>query len=288
MGKICLVDGKTAKRYIPLFVEELEKSDSAAIRNNLVVMMVDFCVRYTALIDCFVEAIIVLHDCRAHGGHCSSQSSHSESRLFSIRGTDEISGSKRMRIYTCLLKQMAPEHLLATFAKICAEILAAASDGMLNIEDATGQSVLQILACKEICLPTSRNSTLESPEMDDESNGSGGTSPVAAKGRVISQAARKSLIQNTIPIFIELKRLLESPLTGSLMDCLRLLLKDYKNEIDEILVADKQLQRELLYDMQKHESAKARSEAAETVAVMGKSGNNHTPQSSNALSGASR
>ncbi|KAK3432599.1 hypothetical protein EUGRSUZ_D00108 [Eucalyptus grandis] len=62
---------------------------------------------------------------------------------------------------------------------------------------------------------------------------------------------RKTLIQNTIPIFIELERLLESkksPLTGSLMDCLRLLLKDYTNEIDEISVAHKQLQRELLYD----------------------------------------
>lgn len=152
------------------------------------------------------------------------------------------------------------------------------------------QDAFQILACKEIRLPTSQNSTLESPEMDDESNGSGGISPAAAKGRVISQAVRKSLIRNTIPIFIELKRLLESknsPLTGSLMDCLRLLLKDYKNEIDEILVADKQLQRELLRDMQKHESAKARSEAAEIVAVMGKSGNNHMPQASKAPSGVS-
>ncbi|KAK3435615.1 hypothetical protein EUGRSUZ_C00337 [Eucalyptus grandis] len=368
LGKICFMDGKIAKRYILLFVQELEKSDSATLRNNLVVMMADFCVRYTALIDChivkitrclgdpcelvrrqtfilldyvkwrgvlflrillslvhesekireladflfgnilrvkapllaynsFVEAIFVLKDCCAHGGHYSSQSSQSESRLlFSIRGTDEISRSKRMRIYTCLLKQMAPEHLLATFAKICADILAAASDGMLNIEDATGQSVLQEtgcfsdFACKEIRLPTSQNSTLESPEMDDESNGSGGTSPAAAEGWVISPAVRKSLIRNTIPIFIELKRLLESKnslLTGSLMDCLRLLLKDYKNELDEILVADKQLQRELLHDMQKHEFAKARSEAAETVAVMEKSGNNHTPQASNAPSGVS-
>jgi hypothetical protein len=50
-----------------------------------------------------------------------------------------------MHIYVSLLKQMAPEHLLATFAKLCAEILAAASDGMLNIEDITGQSVLQVL-----------------------------------------------------------------------------------------------------------------------------------------------
>lgn len=50
-----------------------------------------------------------------------------------------------MHIYVSLLRQMAPEHLLATFAKLCAEILAAASDGMLSIEDATGQSVLQVL-----------------------------------------------------------------------------------------------------------------------------------------------
>lgn len=78
MGKICLADGKLAKRYIPLFVQvcklqnmslcflsftmfspklkhsllqEMEKSNSAALRNNIVVMMADFCVRYTALVD---------------------------------------------------------------------------------------------------------------------------------------------------------------------------------------------------------------------------------------------
>nr|GMN24568.1 hypothetical protein TIFTF001_051382 [Ficus carica] len=39
---------------------------------------------------------------------------------------------------------MAPEHLLATFAKLCAEILAAASDGALNIDDVTGRPVLQV------------------------------------------------------------------------------------------------------------------------------------------------
>lgn len=40
---------------------------------------------------------------------------------------------------------MAPEHLLATFAKVCAEILAGVSDGMLNTDDAAGQSVLQVM-----------------------------------------------------------------------------------------------------------------------------------------------
>ncbi|KAJ0458861.1 putative armadillo-like helical, condensin subunit 1/Condensin-2 complex subunit D3 [Helianthus annuus] len=343
MGKICLADGKLAKQYIPLFVQEMEKSDIASLRNNIVVMMTDLCVRYTALVDCyipnitkclrdpcelvrrqtftllcrllqrdyvkwrgvvflrfllslvdesekirqladflfgnilkvkapllaynsFVEAIFVLNDCNAHTGQSNPLSSQKESRLFSIRGNDEKSRSQRMHIYVSLLKQMAPEHLLATFAKVCAEILASASDGMLKIEDVTSQSVLQdafrVLSCKEIKIPTNKGSSTESSEMEED------VTENAIKGRVITQVVKKSLIQNTIPIFIELKRLLESKnsrLTGSLMECLRILLKDYKNEIEEMLVADKQLQKELIYDMQKYELQKARSTAAEAV-----------------------
>lgn len=119
--------------------------------------------------------------------------------------------------------------------------------------------------------------------MDEEggdTGGGGGSPAAAARGRVITQAVKKGLIQNTIPIFIELKRLLEnknSPLTGSLMECLRILLKDYKNEIDEILVADKQLRKELMYDMQKYESLKVKSTAAEAVASVKKEGAFRSP-----------
>lgn len=49
-----------------------------------------------------------------------------------------------MHIYASLLKEMAPEHLLATSAKVCAEILAAASDGLLDLNDISAQSVLQV------------------------------------------------------------------------------------------------------------------------------------------------
>ncbi|KAJ1407657.1 Condensin complex subunit 1, C-terminal [Sesbania bispinosa] len=356
MGKLCLADGKLAKNYIPLFIQELEKTESAALRNNIVVMMADFCVRYTALVDSyitkitgclldpcelvrrqtfillsrllqapllaynsFVEAVYVLNDCHAHNGHRESHGSRMESQRFSIRGTDEKSRSRRMRIYVCLLKQMAPEHLLATFAKLCAEILAAASDGMLNIEDATGQSVLQrhlnmegkgynnvftivfifnlrsnynincgdqdafqILGCKEIRIPSSRALSSESADIEEE----GGENGPAARGKAITQAVKKGLIQNTVPIFIELKRLLEtknSPLIGSLMECLRALLKDYKNEIDDILVADKQLQKELVYDMQKYEAAKAKATVAEAVARPKSGANNQSPDVSKNL-----
>ncbi|XP_073306940.1 condensin-2 complex subunit CAP-D3 [Primulina huaijiensis] len=355
MGKICLADSKLAKRYLPLFVQELEKSDSAALRNNIVVVMSDFCVRYTALVDCymskitkclrdpcelvrrqtftllsrllqrdyvkwrgvlflrfllclvddsekirqqadflfgnilkakapllaynsFVEAIFVLNDCNAHTGCKNANSSRNENRLFTLRGNDEKSRSQRMHIYVTLLKQMAPEHLLATFAKVCAEILASATDTLLSLEDSTGLSVLQdaflILSSKEIRVQPSRGSSSEAADIEEEVVESGVASTSAAKGRAITQAVRKGLIQNTIPIFIELKRLLESknsPLTGSLMECLRILLKDYKNEIDDILVADRQLQKELIYDMQKYESMKSKSTAVKAVASVQKS-----------------
>ncbi|XP_047976325.1 condensin-2 complex subunit D3 [Salvia hispanica] len=355
MGKICLADGKLAKRYIPLFVQELEKSDSATVRNNIVVMMADFCVRYTAMVDCymskitkclrdpcelvrrqtfillgrllqrdyvkwrgilflrfllclvddsdkirqladflfgnilkakapllaynsFVESVFVLNDCNAHTGRSNSNSSRNENHIFTIRGNDEQSRSQRMHIYATLLKQMAPEHLLATFAKVCAEILAAASDGMLSLEDTTAQSVIQdaflVLSSKEIRIQASHGASSEAGEMEEEGGDGGGASTSALKGRAITQAVRKGLIQNAIPIFIELKRLLESknsPLIGHLMDCLRILLKDYKNEIDDILVADRQLQKELIYDMQRYDSMKAKSTAADAVATVRRS-----------------
>ncbi|XP_058083517.1 uncharacterized protein LOC131231370 [Magnolia sinica] len=370
MGKICLADGKLAKRYIPLFVQELEKSDSAALRNNIVVVMADFCVRYTALVDCyipkitsslrdpcevvrrqtfillsrllqrdyvkwrgvlflrfllslvdesekirhqadflfgsilkakapllaynsFVEAIFILNDCNMHSGLSESHGSHGR-RLFSIRGNDERSRSKRMHIYVSLLKQMAPEHLLATSAKLCAEILAAASDGALNLDDVTGQSVLQdafqILACKEMRIQPHRAAA--AAEIDEEGGDCGGAVS-SARGRVVTQVAKKNLIQNAIPIFIELKRLLESknsPLTGCLMECLRALLKEYKNEMDDILVADKQLQKELIYDMHKYETAKTRSTVADAVASIQRSAAPRSPTSrtAGATSGAPR
>jgi hypothetical protein len=64
--------------------------------------------------------------------------------IFFCSGTDERSRSKRMHIYVSLLKQMAPEHLLATSAKLCAEILAAVCDGLLSVDDAGGRAVLQV------------------------------------------------------------------------------------------------------------------------------------------------
>lgn len=144
------------------------------------------------------------------------------------------------------------------------------------------QDAFQILSCKEIRIPSTRASSSESADIEEE----GGENGSAARGKAITQAVKKGLIQTTVPIFIELKRLLEtknSPLIGSLMECLRVLLKDYKNEIDDILVADKQLQKELIYDMHKYEAAKVKATVAEAVAPRPKSGADQSPHVSKHL-----
>ena len=167
-----------------------------------------------------------------------------------------------MHIYTSLLRQMAPEQLLATSAKLCAEILAAVPDGLLNIDDPAGQSVLQdalrVLSCKEMRL---RQAAVAEAAADDPEDGVATAPAMAAKGRAVTEASKKNLVQHAVPIFIELKRLLESknsPLTGALMDCLCILLKDYSNEMEDILVGDRQLHRELTYDMKRHDMGKGK------------------------------
>jgi condensin-2 complex subunit D3 len=61
------------------------------------------------------------------------------------RGNADTIVKKRMHIYECLLKQMAPEHILATSAKLCADILASAADGILDLSDSPVQCVLEVL-----------------------------------------------------------------------------------------------------------------------------------------------
>ncbi|CAM6126204.1 unnamed protein product [Calypogeia fissa] len=351
LGKLCLADDMLARRCIPLFAQELGKSDLAAVRNNIMIIMTDFCVRYTALIDgyihdltrslrdpcelvrrqafvllsrllqrdyvkwrgmlfhrfllglvdesekisqlaryvfgtvlklkapllaynSFVEAIFVLNDCVSQASSSSLlQIPQNERALFCLRGNTEDILEKRMKIYSTLLQQMVPEHLLATSAKLCAEILAAAADGLLDLNDGPSQCVLKdalrILASKELRIAGTRASAGNADLEEDD--GGAAAAIAAVKGRVVTQLMKKNLVQNAVPIFIELKRLLESrnsPLLGLLMECMRVMLKDYKNEIEEILVADKQLQKEILYDMQKHDAAMARAKVAAAAAAI--------------------
>lgn len=67
---------------------------------------------------------------------------------------------------------------------------------------------------------------------------------------------KRNVIENIVPIVVALKRKLaacKSPLMGKLMQFLRELMKDYKNEIEEILAEDRQLMAEIDFDLKRFE-----------------------------------
>ena len=64
------------------------------------------------------------------------------------------------------------------------------------------------------------------------------------------------MIENIIPIVISLKQKLQaakSPLISDIFNYLRKLMEDYKNEVKDILAADKQLAKEIEFDLRRHE-----------------------------------
>ena len=84
------------------------------------------------------------------------------------------------------------------------------------------------------------------------------------------QVVKRNVIENIIPIVMELKRKLaslKSPLMGDLMQFLRELMKDYKNEIQEVLAADRQLMAEIEFDLKRFEQQEQTETARRSVRV---------------------
>lgn len=56
-GKLCLQHEELVQKYLPVFARELEVGTEVAVRNNVVVIMCDLCVRYTNIVDHYIPNI---------------------------------------------------------------------------------------------------------------------------------------------------------------------------------------------------------------------------------------
>lgn len=56
-GKLCLQHEELVQKYLPVFARELEIGTDVAVRNNVVVIMCDLCVRYTNIVDHYIPNI---------------------------------------------------------------------------------------------------------------------------------------------------------------------------------------------------------------------------------------
>jgi len=101
------------------------------------------------------------------------------------------------------------------------------------------QDTLACLSSEEIKLASLKakhdeDEASADPLEADQNAAARGALIVAAKKTIISDIVKKNYLENIIPIVIALKhklQALKSPLLSDLMNCLRELMKDYKNEV---------------------------------------------------------
>ncbi|XP_067654633.1 condensin-2 complex subunit D3-L-like isoform X2 [Haliotis asinina] len=338
LGKLCLQNENLAKKCIAALARELETSHDPNIRNNVIIIMCDLCVRYTTLVDryvaniasclkdpsplvrkqtltlmtrllqedflkwkgvlfyrfittlldtnthirdfaefClvhlllqrqptmffhhFVECIFHFNSYQDHSVYNKFTQSDREKQMFSLSGKQNA--EKRLKLYLFMLEHMSDDHRFQLSAKICQDILASAVDGVLPLDGestAVLQDALTILGSKEIKL-----SSLKVRPHDDvaEEQDMAAVVMATAKKTLITQVLKKNVIENIVPIVTSLKKMLEkqkSPVLRYLMLYLRELMKDYKNEVKDILSADKQLATEIEYDLRIFEEQQAAAE----------------------------
>lgn len=59
IGKLCLQHEDLAKKSIPALVRELEVCEDVAVRNNVIIVMCDLCIRYTVMVDNYIPNISI-------------------------------------------------------------------------------------------------------------------------------------------------------------------------------------------------------------------------------------
>jgi condensin-2 complex subunit D3 len=133
---------------------------------------------------------------------------------------------KRRDIYRLLLSNCTDEQRFQITSKLCEEILGAVADGALPLSESEDvlDDALFILASKEIKLSAVQRFAHASggEENGDDDAPAAGSAAInaAAKSKLLSQVARRNVMQNVVPTLAALKHVLEhqrSRLLGPLM-----------------------------------------------------------------------
>ncbi|XP_041269803.1 condensin-2 complex subunit D3 isoform X3 [Onychostruthus taczanowskii] len=215
----------------------------------------------------FIECIFHFNSYEKHQKYNRFPQSLRAKQLFSLKGKENK--EKRMRIYTFLLDHFTDEQRFSITTKISHSILACFVDEVLPL-DLEGSELLSdtfaVLSCKEIKLSSMRSKPEEDIQADEDEMAMANAVMQVAQKKLISQVQKKNFIENIIPIITSLKSLMEQkriPALKDLMNCLREMMQDYRNEIKDFFAVDKQLAAELEYDMKKYEEQLAREKESE-------------------------
>ncbi|PKU35968.1 hypothetical protein llap_13726 [Limosa lapponica baueri] len=222
----------------------------------------------------FIECIFHFNSYEKHEKYNRFPQSVRAKNLFSLKGKDNK--EKRMRIYRFLLDHFTDEQRFSITTKISHSILGKACfvDNVLPLDLEASEllsDTFAVLSCKEIKLSTMRSKPEEDMQPDEDEMAMANAVMQVAQKKLISQVQKKNFIENIIPIITSLKSLMEQkriPALRDLMNYLREMMQDYRNEIKDFFAVDKQLAAELEYDMKKYEEQLAREKESDQEQVL--------------------
>ncbi|XP_075858777.1 condensin-2 complex subunit D3 isoform X2 [Microcebus murinus] len=204
----------------------------------------------------FIECIFHFNNYEKHEKYNKFPQSEREKRLFSLKG--KSNKERRMKIYKFLLEHFTDEQRFNITSKICLSILACFADGILPLDLEASEllsDTFEVLSSKEIKLLAMRSKPDKDLLVEEDDMALANVVMQEAQKKLISQVQKRNFIENIIPIIISLKTVLEKnkiPALRELMNYLREVMQDYRDEVKDFFAADKQLASELEYDMKKY------------------------------------
>jgi condensin-2 complex subunit D3 len=166
----------------------------------------------------FVESIFYLNDFRMHAVYNKFSQTDRERALFSLRGS-AINQLKRMEIYKAMLSRMSDDQKFQVASQMCREILNAATENQLLVNEQSGFFVLQdallILCSRDIKIKIAGIGSGAGDDLEDISEGS--QKLMEAKGKILSKLMKKNIVESSLFHFLWC--------LGYLADCSRLFLQ---------------------------------------------------------------
>ncbi|XP_051936974.1 condensin-2 complex subunit D3 [Hippocampus zosterae] len=208
----------------------------------------------------FIECIYHFNSYSGHNSYNKFPQTDREKVRFSLNGPQHR--EKRFRIYRFLLQHFTDAQRFNITNKMNQSVLACFANKELPL-DADGEGILaetfNILTLKEMKLQViSHPPGTAAGEEQEEANMTTMAKAVlqAAQNKVVSQVRKKTFIENTVPLIISLKHLLEQKQSTVLKDLtayLQVTMQDYRHEVNEFFAGDEQLAAEVEFVLKEAE-----------------------------------
>ncbi|XP_047460078.1 condensin-2 complex subunit D3 [Mugil cephalus] len=234
----------------------------------------------------FIESIFTFNSYSKHKSYNKFPQSDREKVRFSLKGDQHR--EKRFRIYRFLLEHFTDAQRFNITNKINQTVLACFADEELPL-DADGAEILSetfnVLSLKEMKLqaisaPAGAAAGGEEPEEENMATMAKAVLQAAQK-KVVSQVQKKAFVENTVPLIIGLKNLLEqkrSPVLKDLMTYLQVTMQDYRSEVKEFFSGDEQLAAEVEFALKATEKEREMQEQMKNFSLTGGGSKTPTPQ----------